>query len=61
VIYYNQGKRKTPKTKKEVDFMTNYEYIFADGYYCYTVGKMTRLELSHEVVKHGKVISMKIA
>ena len=41
--------------------MKNYEYTFADGYYCYTVGKMTRLELSHEVVKHGKVISMKIA
>ena len=60
MIYYNQGKRKTPKIKKEVDFMKNYEYTFADGYYCYTVGKMTRLELSHEVVKHGKVISMKI-
>lgn len=41
--------------------MKTYKYIFADGYFCYTSGKFDRLSLKHEILKHGKVISMTIA
>lgn len=40
--------------------MKTYKYIFADGYFCYTCGKMDRIELKHETVRHGKVISMTV-
>ena len=33
-----------------------YYYQFEDGYFCYYAGKMTKCELDHEVVKHGKVV-----
>ena len=40
--------------------MTTYKYTFADGYFCYTAGKLDRTSLKHEVIKHGKVISVEI-
>lgn len=33
-----------------------YKFEFADGYYCFTKG-LDRIEMSHMVVKHGKLIS----
>ena len=40
--------------------MTVYKYVFEDGYFCYTCGKLSRIELKHEIVKHGEVISMTV-
>lgn len=33
-----------------------YCFTFADGYYCFCNG-MSKVELSHEIRKHGKLIS----
>lgn len=33
-----------------------YCFTFADGYYCYCKG-FSRVELSHEIARHGKLIS----
>jgi hypothetical protein len=33
-----------------------YRFTFADGYFCICRG-MDRVEMSHEVAKHGKLIS----
>ena len=40
--------------------MKTYFYAFADGYFCYTAGKMDRTELKWETTRHGKLIVMKI-
>lgn len=37
----------------------NYQYIFTDGYFCYTAGKMQKQELYYEELKHGKCISIR--
>ena len=33
-------------------------YEFEDGYYCWTVGKMDRIQLAWEKKAHGKVTIM---
>lgn len=38
--------------------MKIYKYTFTDGYVCWTCGKMDKLSLSHEVRKHGRLLSM---
>jgi hypothetical protein len=40
--------------------MTVYKYVFEDGYFCYTYGKLSRIDLKHEIAEHGKVISMTV-
>ena len=40
--------------------MKIHKYIFADGYFCYICGKLDRIELKHEIIKHGKIISMTV-
>ena len=35
-------------------------YQFEDGYWCCTVGKLSKVELSHEIQKHGKMIKMEV-
>lgn len=37
-----------------------YCFTFADGYSCYTRG-FSRVEMAHEVRKHGKLISKVVA
>jgi hypothetical protein len=53
-------RNKQLETFKEMLIMKTYKYIFADGYFCYTCGKMDRIELKHEIIRHGKVISMTV-
>ena len=36
--------------------MRTYYYEFADGYYCYTVGKMAKCEVAWEIRRHGKLV-----
>lgn len=40
--------------------MKFYRYTFADGYYCFC-GKMTKIELQHEELKHGKLVEKTLA
>lgn len=40
--------------------MTNYKYIFEDGYFCYTCGRLSRIDLKHETDNHGKVVSITV-
>ncbi len=40
--------------------MKTYFYAFADGYFCYTKGKMDKTELKWETTKHGKLVTMKV-
>lgn len=40
--------------------MRTYLYVFEDGYYCYTVGQMTKVDLAWEKQKHGKLVEMKV-
>lgn len=37
-----------------------YYYQFEDGYFCYTAGKLSQIDLSHEVKKHGKLVKMEV-
>ena len=41
--------------------MRTYYYEFADGYYCYTVGQMSKTELAWEKQRHGAVVAMRVA
>lgn len=36
--------------------MTFYFYRFADGYYCYTAGKLNRIEKAQHRRQHGKIL-----
>lgn len=38
--------------------MMTYKYVFADGYFCYTCGKFSRIDLHNEIKVHGEVISV---
>lgn len=38
--------------------MRTYKYTFSDGYVCWTVGKLSKIDLHHEVLAHGKLVSM---
>lgn len=38
--------------------MKTYKYTFADGYTCWTCGKMSKIDLAHEKRAHGNLISM---
>jgi hypothetical protein len=48
------------ENKKGSANMKNYQYIFEDGYFCYSCGRLSRIDLHNEEVKHGKVISIVI-
>ena len=48
-------------TEREVMNMRTYYYEFADGYYCYTVGQMSKTELAWEKQRHGAVVAMRVA
>lgn len=37
-----------------------YFYQFEDGYYCYTSGKLSKIDLDHETRKHGRLIKMEV-
>lgn len=41
--------------------MRTFYYEFADGYYCYTVGRMSRSDVAWEVRKHGKLLVERVA
>lgn len=36
---------------------TFYLHVFADGFYCYTRGKITGLELKIKIRDHGSLVS----
>lgn len=38
--------------------MKTYKYTFADGYVCWTIGKLSKVDLRNETIAHGKLISM---
>ena len=40
--------------------MKTYLYTFEDGYFCYTMGKMSKVDLNWEIRKHGKLVSMRV-
>ena len=50
--------RKTKQT--EVDTMRTYFYKFADGYFCWTVGKLTGTDRAIHKREHGTIIIEKI-
>jgi hypothetical protein len=60
MITVKKNKHQQPETFKEMFIMKIHKYIFADGYFCYICGKLDRIELKHEIIKHGKVISMTV-
>ena len=37
-----------------------YFYQFADGYFCYSTGKMTKAEILWEKRQHGTLVVMKV-
>ena len=40
--------------------MRTFYYEFADGYFCYNAGRMSREDIVWEERKHGKLVSQKI-
>ena len=34
-------------------------YIFADGYFCYTAGKLSKIEIRNAEKEHGKLVKVK--
>ena len=40
--------------------IVTYYYEFEDGYFLYSVGRMTKTEQAWEVVKHGKLVAMRV-
>lgn len=39
--------------------LTTWLYRFEDGYFCYTTGKMSKIDLAWEKDKHGAVVEMR--
>jgi hypothetical protein len=60
VVYYNQKEGKQQQ-KEETKMMKSMYYRFADGYECWTTGKLTGTERKWAIVKHGKILVEKIA
>lgn len=38
--------------------MKTYKYTFADGYTCWTCGKLSKIDLANEKRAHGNLVSM---
>jgi hypothetical protein len=42
--------------EREVRNMTSYYYQFADGYFCWVAGRLSKADKACEIRKHGAIV-----